>query len=307
MTSLDTQTTQGQAESAGQPGTQQAQAPISPMANPSMGNVPGLPPTALSMQMQSLNDQYAAAQQDEGRVAYGAGLQTGGPLMLEGAGPQGLGQGEFARTSLQDMAERLAKSYGLQFGRGTLVDTEGNFLQTPDQLAGAGGDMDTIAAQMNRIAQAINDRQIEMQQNKATAALQTGLGEVQRRGRGSLAAMQSNFYQQMAANYTDPNLLPEQADFSFWIQKAGFDEAAETRQKEESETGGGGGNAGKPGYNDAGAPIVSTPTADNPLGSTDTGPRGKGDVVTSGPNAGMRPVYTYDPISKTTTVSWEKA
>lgn len=317
MTSLDTQTTQGQAENI-QPGKEQAQAPLAPGQNPSMGTVPGLPPTALQMQMASLNDSYAQAQQGGGMQAFGAGYQTGGPLMVEGAGGTGdLGQGQFARTSLQDMAERLAKGYGLQFGRGSLVDTEGNFLQTPDQLAGAGGEMDTIAAQMNRIAQAINDRQVEMQQNKATAALQAGAGQIQQRGRGSLAAMQSNFYQSMAANYTNPNLLPEQADFSYWIQKAGFNEADQNREKEDQASGGGGGGGGGSNSNYGGAEVVSgrspgsvQPYRDQqylPPESTDIGPQGKGDVVTSGPHAGMRPVYTYDPIAQTTTMRWEKA
>lgn len=321
MSSLDMQTTQGQAESV-QPGTQQAQAPVRPGQNPSMGTVPGLPPTALSMQMQSLNDQYAQAQQQAqgggGMTALGAEMQTGGPLMIDREGGRGLGEGQFARTSLSDMAERLARSYGLNFSRGSLVDPEGNFMMTPDQLATlqgpGGGDMGMIAADMNRIAQAINDRQVEMQQNKATAALQTGMGQIQQRGRGSLAAMQSNFYQQMAANYTDPNLLPEQADFSFWIQKAGFDEAAANREKEDAATGGGGGTGTKP-Y--GGAPVKTrreigdmNPYKDPQLRmpeGTVTGPEGKGDVVTSGPHAGQRPVYTYDPISKTTTVSWEDA
>jgi len=27
--------------------------------------------------------------------------------------------------------------------------------------------------------------------------------------------------------------------------------------------------------------------------------------VTTGPHAGQRPVYTYDPINKMTTVTWE--
>ena len=302
MTSLDTQTTQGQAEST-QPGTEQAQAPLQPGQSPSTGTVPGLPPTALSMQMQSMNDQYQQQQQ-----AMGAEIQTGGPLMIDQAGRGDAG--EFGRTSLQDMAERLARSYGLQFSRGSLVDPEGNFQMTPDQMAAqGGGDQGLIAADMNRISQAINDRQVEQQQNKATAALQAGMGQVQQRGRGSLAAMQSNFYQQMAANYTNPNLLPEQQDFSFWIQKAGFDEAAATRAEQDQETGGGAGGGGKHGgtslktQRSAGQ---ANPYSDFiPPESTDTGPQGKGDVVTTGPHAGQRPVYTYDPIGQTTTVTWE--
>ena len=109
-----------------------------------------------------------------------------------------------------------------------------------------------------------------------------------------------------AQNYTNPNLLPEQQDFSFWIQKAGFEEAAANRDEEDVATGGGTGtgNAGKPGYNNLGQKITTQPTFGDPL-STDSGPQGAGDIVTSGPNAGKRPVSTYDPINKTTTTSWE--
>jgi hypothetical protein len=277
MSSLDVQTM------AEQPGQQNAQDPVAPGQSPSQTNVPGLPPTALSMQMQSLNDQYAQAQ--GGRQALGAQIGGGSPATLGGD----RGQAVFG---LQDMAERLARGYGLDFGRGSLIDAEGNFMMTPDQLAASSGGMglDDVAANMNRISQAINDRRIDEQQNKATAALQTGLGQVQKRGRGSLAAMQSNFYQAMARNYTDPNLLPEQQDFSYWIQKGQLEE-------EESALAGNGG----------GAPIKSQPTAGDPYSSTDFGPQGKGDVVTSGPHAGQRPVYTYDPINQTTTITWEDA
>jgi hypothetical protein len=193
--------------------------------SPSMGTVPGLPPTALSMQMASLNDQYQQRQQQAMMQQQGGALQQGT------AGQQTTGTGEFARTSLQDMAERLAKGYGLEFGRGTLVNPEGDFMQTPEQLAGQGGDMATTAASMNQVARALNDRQLEQQQNQATAALQAGMGQVQQRGRGSLAAMQSGFYQAMAQNYTNPNLLPEQADFSFWIAKGALDEARLIEEK----------------------------------------------------------------------------
>ena len=319
MSSLDIQTQQGQAEQE-QPGTAQAQAPTQVGQSPSTGTVPGLPPTALQMQMQSLNSQYQGAQQAAqggGGQAFGANLQTGGPLMIDrdtgahGGRAPGKRNGDMARTGLRDMAESLAKSYGLNFGRGTLVDPEGNFMQTPDQLAAlqGGSSLSDTAASMNYVAQAINDRQVEQQQNKATAALQARLGQVQNRGQGSLAAMQSNFYSQMAAVYTDPNLLPEQADFSYWIQKDGFDDAADERAREDAENGLPGGKSGGVGggggsYN--GAKVESSQTVGN-RNSTDFGPRGAGDVVTTGPHAGQRPVYTYDPISKTTTQSWESA
>lgn len=308
MTSLDTQTTQGQAEQT-QPGTAQAQAPLQPGQNPSMGTVPGLPPTALSMQMQSMNQQYQQAQQQQqqggaggggGMQAMGAELTTGGPLMFTD-GRQGMGAGQYGRSSLNDMASRMAASYGLDFGRGSLLDADGNFLMTPDQLAAAnpGMDLGDIAANMNRISQAINDRRIDQQQNKATAALQTGMGQLQQRGRGSLAALQSGFFQSMAQNYTDPNLLPEQQDFSYWIQKGQMED-------EEDELNGDGDGDGKGGgTHDSGAPIVTGDDIYNPGKGSVTGPQGKGDRVESGPHKGQCPVYTYDPIAQSTTISWE--
>ena len=308
MTSLDTQTTQGQAEQT-QPGTAQAQAPLAPGQTPSMGTVPGLPPTALSMQMQSMNDQYQQAQQQQqqqggGLQAMGAGM-GGSPSTIDpnGFGGQGgpLGAGQYGRSSLNDMAERMAASYGLDFGRGSLIDADGNFLMTPDQLAAnnPGMDLGDVAANMNRISQAVNDRRIDQQQNKATAALQTGMGQLQQRGRGSLAALQSGFFQSMAQNYTNPNLLPEQQDFSYWIQKGQLDEE-ESALNGGSKGGGGGSGSG-------GAKLVTDDDIYNPGKGTVTGPRGKGDVLTSGPHAGQRPVYTYDPINQSTTVTWEDA
>jgi hypothetical protein len=291
---------------AEQPGQEGAKDPVSAWQSPAQTTTPGLPPTALSMQMTSLNDQY-----EQQRQSAEAELTSGGPLMFDQGAQQGLHAApgapkttEYGHQGLQDMAEQLARSYGLDFSRGSLIDAQGNFQMTPDQMAGGSDDVGGIAANMTYVAQAINDWQVDQQQNKATAALQAGMGQIQQRGRGSLAAMQSNFYQQMAANYTDPNLLPEQADFSYWIQKAGFDEAAETRAKEEAEsglTGGGGSGSG------SGADMFSQPTASDPSGSTDFGQEGKGDVVTSGPHAGQRPVYIYDPINQTTTIIWEDA
>lgn len=289
---------------AEQPGQEAEQAPVPAGTNPAMTNVPGLPPTALSMQMQSMNEQYEQSQLQ----VMGAQLSSpdylqspiagsSGPVPLDTKTPD---PQQFGQSSLRDMAEKMALQYGLNFSRGSLVDEQGNFQQTPDQLAGAGGDLSDTAANMNRIAQAVNDQRVQMQQDKATAALQAGAGLLQKRGRGSLAALQSGFYQSMAANYTNPNLLPEQQDFSYWIQKDQMEEAELDRDEEAA-----GGGTGSTSF--GGAPIVSQPTADNPDRSTDFGPQGTGDIVTSGPHAGQVPVYSYDPISKTTTITWKEA
>jgi len=319
MSSLDIQ------QMAEQPGKQGGQDAVAPGQSPSQTNVPGLPPTALQMQMKSLNDQYSQTQQQA--QAFNSGYGTQGPSVLDelrpapapGGGNPNPAQGrddrsgDMAKTGLRDMAEQLARSYGLNFGRGSLVDHQGNFLMTPDQLAGLqaddSNDVGQTAANMNYIAQAINDRQLEQQGAKAEAALTLGLGQIQQRGRGSLAALASGFYERIAANYTNPDLLPEQADFSFWIQQGQFDENEAAREQEQAEVGGAGGAGGT-----GSRPTTTTPTTGrggfNPQpgpASTDSAPSGKGDVVTTGPHAGERPVYTYDPINKTTTTSWEKA
>lgn len=312
-------TLQGQAETV-QPGTEQAQAPVQPGQNPAVTNVPGLPPTGLQQQMTSLNEQY---EQNQQRQAFGAEMRTTtGPDMFATEGPAGdrpapenQGPDNYAQSSLRDLAEKMATSYGLSFGRGTLVDASGNFMQTPDQLAGSGGDASATAASMNYIAQAINDQRIQMQRDKATAALSAGAGLLAKRGRGSLAELQSNFYQAMAANYTDPNLLPEQQDFSFWIEEARFEEAAALRELENRDLGlseGGGGSIGGKPQADLdllkGSPTTSTwaQMAYGTVGpeSTTYSRSGTGDVVTSGPHAGERPKYTYDPVKKVSTVSW---
>jgi hypothetical protein len=132
------------------------------------------------------------------------------------------------------MARNLAQNYGLAIGRGRLVDDQGNLLMTPEQLANASGGADTLgtaAAKMNFISQAIAKKQNEMQQQKGIAAIQTGLGQVQSRGRGSLAAMQSGFYQDLADLYS--NQQYEAADFSYWIQKEQLDMQSELQRRAE--------------------------------------------------------------------------
>ena len=203
-----------------QPGQQPQQQPVPPGQSPATTNVPGLPPTALQQQASSLNEQY-----QQGQQAFQASLGPAGGVAQEQ-------RGQLGQTSLSQMAEQMAKSYGLDISRGSVVDEQGNFQQTPDQLATADLSSGDVAARMNYISQAINDQKVRQQQNKATAALQAGLSQVQSRGRGSLAAMQSGFYQSMAQVYTDPNLLPEQQDYSFWIQKDKLDEAASIRDTE---------------------------------------------------------------------------
>ncbi|MCP4899943.1 MAG: hypothetical protein GY906_23490 [bacterium] len=182
----------------------------------------GLPPTGLQQQMQSLNSVYGQVE----------GFQDIGfdPRQFQFAQAQGAGTGQLQEnqqmgsTSLDQMARNMAQRYGLPIGRGRLVDESGNFMMTPQQLADASGGAVTLgeaSAQMNYISQAITRKQNEEQQRKGLAALQTGLGQVQSRGRGSLATLMSNQYQGIADMYANQEY--ESADFSYYIQKEQLD------------------------------------------------------------------------------------
>src|SRR6185369_17623356 len=87
------------------------------------------------------------------------------------------------QTNLNDLAENLARNYGIQLGANPLVDEQGNFNRMPSSGQEAVG--------FQFISQAIADEQNRRQNTKAESALQTGLGQVQKRGRGSLATLQS--------------------------------------------------------------------------------------------------------------------
>jgi hypothetical protein len=193
----------------------------------------GLPPTGLQQQLNSLNQTYSQV-----GGMRGIGYDVRGQQAQQAQGMQGQGQLQgqqmMGSTSLDSMARNLAQNYGLAIGRGRLVDDQGNLLMTPEQLANASGGADTLgtaAAKMNFISQAIAKKQNEMQQQKGIAAIQTGLGQVQSRGRGSLAAMQSGFYQDLADLYS--NQQYEAADFSYWIQKEQLDMQSELQRRAE--------------------------------------------------------------------------
>ena len=189
------------------------------------------------MQMETLNAQMLPA-------APTAPTQGG---QSTPAGPQVSG----GSTSLEGLAQSLAQSYGLPIGRGSLVDESGNFLMTPEQIASASGGAETMgsaAAKMNYISQAVNKQQNAQQQQKGIAALQTGLGLVQSRGRGSAAAMQSGFYQGLADMYS--NQQTDAADFTYFIQEEQLQRQEaiarkyEKAQKKKSKWGGLGGLIG---------------------------------------------------------------
>lgn len=182
----------------------------------------GLPPTGLQQQMTSLNDLYSqvqGAQTSLGGIGFDVrqqqfdAAQAGGGGEMQPDMPMG-------STSLDQMARNMAQRYGMPIGRGRLVDDSGNFLMTPQQIADASGGSMTLgeaAANMNYISQAITAEQNQKQQQKGIASLQTGLGQVQSRGRGSLATLQMGLYEGLADMYS--NMEYEAADYSYFIQK----------------------------------------------------------------------------------------
>lgn len=208
---------------------QQPTAPSNPAPSQQMQ---GLPPTGLQQQLASLNSMY---QQVQGASMVGFNVNQQQMQAAQAGGTGELAQGgQIGGSSLDAMARNLAQRYGLPIGRGRLVDQYGNFLMTPQQLADASGGKVTLgeaAAQMNYISQAISRRQNEQQQQKGIAALQTGLGQVQSRARGSMAALTSGYYQDMANLYANQEY--ESADFSYYIQKEQLDIQKELQRKAE--------------------------------------------------------------------------
>lgn len=187
---------EGQQAQAQQPQTQQAQMP----------GVQPLPATGIQQQVAGVNAQQATL--------------LGGQPQQQGGLPQ---QQSFGKTSLSNLASRLASSYGLPIGRQGLVDQQGNFTMTPDQIAAQSGGQIGVAdaaARMNYISAAIAREQTRRSQGKARATMEAGLKQVQSRGRGSLAAMQSGMYQQLSQLYASEQ--HEAADFSYFIQQDRF-------------------------------------------------------------------------------------
>lgn len=197
----------------------------------------GLPPTGLQQQLNSLNQIYSnvstAGQAQDFDVGYDvrqhqfSGAQAGGQTELEP-------NAQIGGSSLDQMARNMAQRYGMPIGRGRLVDESGNFLYTPQQIADASGGAMTLgeaAANMNYISQALTKRQNEKQQAKGIAAMQTSLGQVQQRGRGSLASMMTGQYEAIADLYANQEY--EAADFSYYIQKEQQAIASELQRRTE--------------------------------------------------------------------------
>lgn len=221
------------------PGQSQQQSPAQ-QAPAAQQQQQGLPPTGLQQQLQSLNSYYSQVQQAGqgskgfGGVGFNVRQQQFGTAQAQEDQGALQDDGELGSSSLDAMARNLAQRYGMPIGRGRLVDEYGNFLVTPQQMADASGGAVTMgeaAAQMNYISSAIARRQNEEQQQKGIAAIQTGLGQVQSRGRGSLASMMSGYYQDMADLYSNQEY--EAADFSYYIQREQLDIQQELQRRQE--------------------------------------------------------------------------
>ncbi len=164
--------------------------------------------TGVQAQLATVNQQTTA----QATLGPSLALTPGSPQQAPGATSQ------FGSNNVQQLAQRLAQGYGLAVGKDNIVDEQGNFLQTPDQMAASSGMAPAdAAASMQYLSQAISRQQNEQQQAKGVAALQTGVGLVQSNARGSLAAMQSGFYQGLADMYSNKEYAS--ADFSYFIQR----------------------------------------------------------------------------------------
>lgn len=224
MTSMDQQRRR-----SGRSGGQQMSAMQQPGAQPTGQS---LPPTGIQQQLNSLNQMYSQVQ-----GLQGVGFDVRKQQMGQAQGMQGQGalQGQqMGSSSLDKLAQSLAQSYGLAIGRGRLVDDQGNMLMTPDQLANASGGAETLgsaAVKMQYISQAVAKQQNLDAQEKGIASIQAGMGQVQSRGRGSLATMQSGMYQDLADLYSNQQF--EAADFSYFVQKEQMDIQATLQRKAE--------------------------------------------------------------------------
>lgn len=128
------------------------------------------------------------------------------------------------QTNLNDIAENLGRNYGISLGATPLVDEAGNFNRMPTTGQEAVG--------FQFISQAIADEQNRREQQKAQGAIQEGLGQVQKRGRGSLATLQSTGYESMAQMYASNQ--HKAADFSYFVQKEQLDKAEELVRRNEA-------------------------------------------------------------------------
>jgi hypothetical protein len=182
---------------------------------------PQYPGTGLDQQLRMLQEQYDYVRQ-AGRIGFDyEGQQAFATNQAGMAASQMLEQdGERRGSNLNQLATQLADRYGLPMPRGGLVDEQGNLLFTPDQIASMSGGAVTqgeAAAKMQYIENALTQEQNREQQELGRGAISAGMQLVADRGRGSLAMMQSGFYQDLADLYS--NQMEEAEDYSYFIEQ----------------------------------------------------------------------------------------
>lgn len=208
-----------------------AQGAASAMSSPLSGGgmQTGLMKQAQSMQTASMQSSVSGFNSAIGGLEQQYGIQTGraapGAQMAQPTQPQGSTMGS---GSLNNMAQQLARSYGLPMGSsGQMVDPYGNITYQPQS------EEEMVKLQM--ISDAIYNKQIQDSHAKGVAAQQAGMGLVRDRGRGSLALMQSGMYENLANMYANQEF--QQADYTLMIQQSQLRrrEALEERARREAK------------------------------------------------------------------------
>jgi hypothetical protein len=187
-----------------------------------MGAAPAGMQTGLMQQLQARR-----LQNQRGIIAQGAGLsavegQMGMQTGRAAPGAQSISPGTGGGAgSLNNMAQQLARSYGLPIGSGSMVDEYGNITYQPKN------EEEMMKLQM--ISDAIYNRQTQESHARGVAAQTAGMGLVRQRGRGSLAAMQSGMYENLASLYANQEF--QQADYTLMIQSEQLQRAERIQQE----------------------------------------------------------------------------
>lgn len=198
------------------------------------------PTTGLDQQLAMMRQQRQALAQNE-LIGFDYDAQQAGAANRNAVALQaGIGADQqraaeaTGGSNLDQLAQKLANQYGLPVGRGELVDENGNWLITPDRLAQLSGGsltMGDAAAKMQYIENALTRQQNREQQAKARGAITAGMELVGSRARGSLALMQSGFYQDLADIYANQVEVAE--DKSYWIHREQTDIQQELQRRAE--------------------------------------------------------------------------
>jgi hypothetical protein len=115
-----------------------------------------------------------------------------------GGGPAAGGTGVSLYGNMSEYANKLAKAYGLDVGGEPIVDERGNITRTPKN--------EQEAMQLSRLATAVSNEMNRHYEAKAMGTLQMQAGLTRSRAPGSLAALQSGAYSQMASIYANTDI-----------------------------------------------------------------------------------------------------